>query len=47
VPTRVTVGDVGGSTSEARWMALKEVADLPADRVTEVTAEALRAAGLG
>jgi hypothetical protein len=37
---------VGGSTSEARWMALKEVADLPADELTEVTAEALKAARL-
>jgi 8-oxo-dGTP diphosphatase len=45
-PTEVRVADVGGSTSEARWMAVKEVADLPADRVTEVTAEALRAAKL-
>ncbi|MFI7546448.1 NUDIX hydrolase [Actinoplanes sp. NPDC049599] len=45
-PTDVIVGDVGGSTSEACWMALKEVAQLPADRLTEVTAEALRAARL-
>ena len=45
-PTEVRVGDVGGSTSEARWMARKEVADLPPDSLTEVTAEALRAAGL-
>ena len=45
-PTEVTVGDVGGSTSEARWMALKQVADLPHDQLTEVTAEALRAARL-
>ncbi|MEV6602353.1 NUDIX domain-containing protein [Actinoplanes sp. NPDC051346] len=45
-PTEVAVKDVGGSTSEARWMALAEVAALPADRLTEVTAEALRAAGL-
>jgi 8-oxo-dGTP diphosphatase len=45
-PTDVTVKDVGGSTSEACWMALKEVAELPVDQVTEVTAEALKAAGL-
>jgi ADP-ribose pyrophosphatase YjhB (NUDIX family) len=45
-PTEVTVGDVGGSTSEAGWMPLKEVAGLPDDRLTEVTAEALRAARL-
>jgi hypothetical protein len=42
----VIVKDVGGSTSEACWMALKEVADLPGDQLTEVTAEALRAAKL-
>ena len=45
-PTEVIVGDVGGSTSEACWMALKDVSELPADRLTEVTAEALRAARL-
>jgi 8-oxo-dGTP diphosphatase len=45
-PTEVRVHDVGGSTSEARWIDLKEVARLPADQVTEVTAEALRAARL-
>ncbi|HET9516292.1 MAG TPA: NUDIX domain-containing protein [Actinoplanes sp.] len=45
-PTDVVVGDVGGSTSEARWMALKEVAELPGDQLTEVTAEALKAARL-
>src|ERR687890_120856 len=45
-PTEVAVGDVGGSTSEACWMALKEVAQLPADQLTEVTAEALKAARL-
>ena len=45
-PTEVTVGDVGGSTSEARWFAVKEVADLAADQLTEVTAEALQAARL-
>ena len=45
-PTDVTVKDVGGSTSEACWMALKEVAELPVDDLTEVTAEALKAAKL-
>jgi 8-oxo-dGTP diphosphatase len=45
-PTEVIVGDVGGSTSEACWMALKEVAELPPELLTEVTAEALRAAKL-
>jgi 8-oxo-dGTP diphosphatase len=45
-PTEVAVRDVGGSTSEARWVDLKKVAEIPADRVTEVTAEALRAARL-
>jgi 8-oxo-dGTP diphosphatase len=45
-PTEVRVHDVGGSTSEARWIHLKEVAHLPADQLTEVTTEALRAARL-
>jgi 8-oxo-dGTP diphosphatase len=45
-PTEVTIHDVGGSTSEATWMPLKQVADLPADRLTDVTGEALRKAGL-
>lgn len=45
-PTEVSVKDVGGSTSEACWMALKDVAVLPTDKLTEVTAEALRAAEL-
>ncbi|RSM51220.1 NUDIX hydrolase [Actinoplanes sp. ATCC 53533] len=45
-PTEVIVKDVGGSTSEACWLALKEVAELPAEQLTEVTAEALRAARL-
>ncbi|MEV4705844.1 NUDIX domain-containing protein [Actinoplanes sp. NPDC049316] len=45
-PTDVTVKDVGGSTSEACWMALEEVGGLPDDQVTEVTAEALKAANL-
>ncbi|GID96708.1 NUDIX hydrolase [Amorphoplanes digitatis] len=45
-PTEVVVKDVGGSTSEACWMAVKAAAELPGDQVTEVTAEALRAARL-
>ncbi|GIE33391.1 hypothetical protein Ait01nite_064360 [Actinoplanes italicus] len=45
-PTEVTIHDVGGSTAEARWMPLKEVAELGADLITEVTADALRAARL-
>jgi 8-oxo-dGTP diphosphatase len=45
-PTEVVVKDVGGSTSEARWVDLKDVAAIPADEVTEVTAEALKAARL-
>ena len=46
VPGEVAVKDVGGSTSEARWMPVKEVAELPDDELTEVTAEALRKARL-
>jgi 8-oxo-dGTP diphosphatase len=45
-PTEVIVKDVGGSTSEARWVDRKDVAAIPADEVTEVTAEALKAARL-
>lgn len=45
-PSEVAVGDVGGSTSEARWMALADVTELPSDQLTEVTAEALKAARL-
>ena len=45
-PTEVRVGDVGGSTSEACWIHLAEVARIPGEQVTEVTAEALRAARL-
>ena len=45
-PTEVIVKDVGGSTSEACWMALTDVAALPAESLTEVTAEALKAAKL-
>ena len=45
-PTEVTIHDVGGSTSEARWMPIKEVAALGEDQLTEVTAEALQKARL-
>ncbi len=45
-PSDVIVKDVGGSTSAACWMALTDVAKLADDEVTEVTAEALKAAGL-
>jgi ADP-ribose pyrophosphatase YjhB (NUDIX family) len=43
-PPRVT--DIGGSTCEARWFAREELGALPADRLTEVTAEAVQAANL-
>ena len=46
VPAPPTVRDVGGSTSEARWFAPDEVRALPTERLTEVTAVAVRAAGL-
>ncbi|BFU46996.1 NUDIX hydrolase [Krasilnikovia sp. MM14-A1004] len=45
-PTEVIVRDVGGSTSEACWMPLTEVTELPVNQLTEVTAEALKAARL-
>jgi 8-oxo-dGTP diphosphatase len=45
-PTEVQIHDVGGSTSEATWMPLKTVADLPVDHLTDVTAEALLKAKL-
>ena len=45
-PTEVAIHDVGGSTSEARWMPLDEVIALAEDQLTEVTAEALRKARL-
>jgi ADP-ribose pyrophosphatase YjhB (NUDIX family) len=45
-PTPVIVGDVGGSTSEARWVTREELGEIPADQFTEVTAEALQAARL-
>jgi 8-oxo-dGTP diphosphatase len=43
-PVPPTVGDVGGSTSEARWFAIDELHALPLDEITEVTADAIRAA---
>ncbi|MDW5324518.1 NUDIX domain-containing protein [Plantactinospora sp. KLBMP9567] len=46
-PAPPTVGDVGGSTSEARWFGRDELEALPVDRLTEVTAEAVQAARLG
>ncbi len=42
--TRPRVADVGGSTSEARWVPADEVAAMGPEDVTEVTAEAMRAA---
>jgi ADP-ribose pyrophosphatase YjhB (NUDIX family) len=45
-PTEVTIHDVGGSTSEARWMPLTEVTAMDDDQFTEVTAEALKKARL-
>jgi len=45
-PTEVRIHDVGGSTSAAVWMPLKQVTALPADDLTEVTAEALHKAEL-
>lgn len=42
--TRPKVHDHGGSTSEARWVPADEVAALGPEDVTEVTAEAMRAA---
>src|SRR4051794_29208474 len=45
-PTEVVVKDVGGSTSEARWVEPGELAAIPAGELTEVTGEALRAARL-
>jgi 8-oxo-dGTP diphosphatase len=42
-PGPLAVIDTGGSTDDARWLAVDDIAGLP---VTEVTEEALRAAGL-
>lgn len=45
-PVAPTVGDIGGSTSEARWFGMDELGALAPERMTEVTAEAMRAACL-
>jgi 8-oxo-dGTP diphosphatase len=45
-PTPPTVDDAGGSTSEARWFAPTELATLGPAELTEVTADAVRAARL-
>ncbi|MEJ3743782.1 NUDIX domain-containing protein [Actinomycetes bacterium KLBMP 9797] len=42
-PVPPVVGDVGGSTSEARWFGRTELAALGPEQLTEVTAEAIRA----
>lgn len=44
VPRPPVVGDVGGSTSEARWFGREELSRLPAAELTEVTAAAVGAA---
>jgi len=43
-PVPPAVGDVGGSTSEARWFGPEELPALPPTEITEVTADAMRAA---
>jgi hypothetical protein len=43
-PVPCSVGDVGGSTAEARWFAVEELRAMPATDLTEVTADAVRAA---
>jgi ADP-ribose pyrophosphatase YjhB (NUDIX family) len=45
-PVPPNVSEVGGSTCEARWFDADELAALPASGLTEVTAEAMRAARL-
>lgn len=45
-PVPAAVTDVGGSTCEARWFDRHELVDLPQAQLTEVTAEAMRAARL-
>ncbi|MBB4958145.1 NUDIX domain-containing protein [Micromonospora polyrhachis] len=45
-PVPPMVYDVGGSTCEARWFGPDELGALPAERLTEVTAEAVQAARL-
>ncbi|GHJ46065.1 hypothetical protein Cs7R123_34070 [Catellatospora sp. TT07R-123] len=44
--TKPKVYDQGGSTAEARWVTPSELGELGPEDVTEVTAEALRAAAL-
>lgn len=44
-PEQPSVGDVGGSTSEARWFSRDELVGLRQHEFTEVTAEAMRAVG--
>jgi 8-oxo-dGTP diphosphatase len=44
-PVPPAVGDVGGSTSEARWFSRDELVGLRQHEFTEVTAEAMRAVG--
>jgi ADP-ribose pyrophosphatase YjhB (NUDIX family) len=44
--TQPKVYDVGGSTAEARWVTSDELGELGPEDVTEVTAEALKAASL-
>lgn len=45
-PTPLTVIDIGGSTCAVRWFSQAELMSLPDDALTEVTAEAVRAANL-
>ncbi|HEX8629185.1 MAG TPA: NUDIX domain-containing protein [Catenuloplanes sp.] len=45
-PGAPVVGDVGGSTCEARWFPAHEVGGVPDEQLTEVTTEALRVARL-
>jgi ADP-ribose pyrophosphatase YjhB (NUDIX family) len=45
-PCPPVVGDVGGSTSEARWFSREDLATLAPHELTDVTAEALLAARL-
>lgn len=43
-PVAPKVADVGGSTDDARWFPVDEVRGLPESAITEVTADAVRAA---
>ncbi|WP_326551431.1 NUDIX hydrolase [Micromonospora sp. NBC_01813] len=45
-PAPPIVGDIGGSTSEARWFGNAELTAMPSSELTEVTAEAVSAARL-